>query len=161
VRILIVRHAHAVDEAPGLDDGGRFLSGRGRRTMRGVAAWLARKGERRPRTIWTSPLVRAVQSAEILAEHADIEDDVVAIPELSPSYDARALIERLATFAASANSEALALVGHEPSLSTLGAMLLREASIPSLKKAAVLGLSWSAGESERWFLLDPKTLKVT
>ena len=65
MEILLIRHGHAVDEAPGLDDGGRWLSGKGRKVTRRVARWLSEKKKRRPVALWTSPLVRAVQTAEL------------------------------------------------------------------------------------------------
>src|SRR5438309_12026701 len=68
IRIYLVRHGIAVDPAEkgALDDYSRPLTARGRRRFRRLARAFARLGEP-PDFIFTSPLVRAVQTAEILA----------------------------------------------------------------------------------------------
>src|SRR5437867_59338 len=114
MEILIIRHGEAVGEAPGLGDAGRFLTEKGRKVTRRVAQWLAKRSKRRPVAIWTSPLVRSVQTAEILAEVAGLDGEVVACAELSPGRDPGDLLNLLTT----QNPKGpLALVGHEPSLS--------------------------------------------
>jgi len=84
--LVLVRHAQAIEAAPGLADGDRWLTGKGRKTARKVGAWLA-KPKRRPLAIWTSPLVRAVQTAEILASAFELTDGVTVRGELSPGRD--------------------------------------------------------------------------
>src|SRR5881628_2985392 len=95
--ILLIRHGHAVDDAPGLGDAGRWLSAKGRKVTRKVARWLAKNRKRRPVTIWTSPLVRAVQTAEITAAEAAIKGEVKAISELSPGRDPGDLVKLIAS----------------------------------------------------------------
>lgn len=160
VELLIVRHGHAVDEAAGLGDEGRYLSGKGRKTTRDVAKWLSRKDDRCPVEVWTSPLVRAVQTAEILADRAGLRDEVLVVPELSPGREVRELPARLTSYT---GPGPLALVGHEPGLSALVSMLLgaqAEEVDTSLKKSGVIGLRWTPGEKAEFrFALDPKTLE--
>ena len=159
MELLIVRHGQAVDEAAGLGDEGRFLTGKGRKQTRDVAKWLARKDDRCPIEVWTSPLVRAVQTAEILADRAGLRDEVMAVAELSPGREATEMPARLTGYAARGP---LALVGHEPGLSALVAALLgpeAEGLEISLKKSGVIGLRWAPGEKAAFrFSLDPKTL---
>ena len=108
MRILLVRHGQAVEEAPGLGDTGRWLTQKGRKLTRKVARWLAKGGKRRPARIWTSPLVRAVETAEILAAEAGYRGEVEACAELSPGRDPGDLIRRLAIASADGPSRSWA-----------------------------------------------------
>jgi phosphohistidine phosphatase len=157
MEILLVRHGHAVDDAPGLGDAGRWLSTRGRKTTRRVARWLAKSKKRRPVLIWTSPLVRAAQTAEILAAYAGYKGEVRALAELSPGRDPGDLRKLLSE---ESGAGPLALVGHEPSLSILATALLGDIGFEGFKKSGVLALSWENGEGRARFLLDPSEMKV-
>src|SRR5829696_2788155 len=108
MEILLVRHGDAIDHAPGLGDSGRWLSARGRKVTRRVARWLAESKKRRPVLIWTSPLVRAAQTAEIIAACADYKGEVRALAELSPGRDPGDLLKLLAE---ERSAGPLALVG--------------------------------------------------
>ena len=150
-----MRHGEAVGEAPGLGDAGRFLTEKGRKITRRTARWLAKKPKRCPAVIWTSPLVRAVQTAEILAEVAGAGVQVVA--ELSPGRDPKDLV---ALLRAETHKGPLALVGHEPSLSLLAAALLGASTLAGFKKSGVVALSFEGvGEepASLVFAFDPKT----
>jgi phosphohistidine phosphatase len=158
MHILVMRHGDAVEDAPGLGDGGRWLTGKGRRVTREVAVWLAAKDDRRPTEIWTSPLVRAVQTAEIVAEHAELDDEVSVLGALSTSGDPRDVLQALAR---RHGRGPIAVVGHEPSLSTLARTLLGDVAWPGFKKSGVLAVQWSGhGAAKFEFLLIPKDLRV-
>lgn len=158
MEILLVRHGHAVDDAPGLGDTGRWLSARGRKMTRRAARWLAKSKRRRPALIWTSPLVRAVQTAEILAIYADYKGEIRALAELSPGRDPGDLCKLLAEARAPGP---LALVGHEPFLSVLATALVGDLGFGELKKSGVLALSWENGQGRARFLLDPAEMKAS
>jgi phosphohistidine phosphatase len=157
MRILLVRHGQAVEEAPGLGDAGRWLTQRGRKVTRKVARWLGKTGKRRPTRIWTSPLVRAVETAEILAAEAGYRGEVEACAELSPGRDPGDLLRRLSIATAEGP---LALVGHEPSLSLIARALLGDVGVSELKKGGVMGIAWEGGVGELWFVLDPAVMKA-
>jgi phosphohistidine phosphatase len=154
--ILLIRHGQAVDDAPGLGDTGRWLTAKGRKVTRRVARWLAKSNKRRPAVIWTSPLVRAVQTAEIVAAAAEIDGEVRAISELSPGRDPGDLVKLLAE----APAGPLALVGHEPSLSLIANALLGDIGFTGLKKSGVMGVSYDEGRGKLRFLLDPAEKKA-
>lgn len=157
MEILVIRHGQAVDDAPGLGDAGRWLTGRGRKVTRRVARWLAKDKARRPAAIWTSPLVRSVQTAEIIAEAADLTDEVSVFAELSPSRDTAELLRLLSSHQ---GAQPLALVGHEPSLSTLVTSLLGDVGWTGLRKSGVAAVSWDGrGPGGLRFILDPKAMK--
>ena len=68
MKLLIIRHAIAVSRnSADLPDDERPLTGRGRRRFRKAADGLARIVDR-PDVLLTSPLRRAVQTAEIAAK---------------------------------------------------------------------------------------------
>lgn len=132
-RLFLVRHAHAVDDAPGLGDAARWLTPKGRSVMREVAKRLRHEGRL---TIWTSPLVRAVQTAELLVAELG-GDDVSVVPFLGPNYGAH---EALRAIDEARGPRPLVVVGHEPQLGLLAGALLKQPSFPGFRKCGVLGL---------------------
>lgn len=121
--LLVVRHAIAADReefaATGKPDHLRPLTDRGRGRMEEGARGLARIA-RRPDVLATSPLTRAVQTVEILAEAWDSPAPVV-VEALSPEAPFPDLVDWLRTVA---HAESVAIVGHEPHLSEFVALLL-------------------------------------
>jgi len=110
VRLYLVRHAKA---APGDPDQLRPLTPEGREQARLLADRLA---DERPDAIVTSPLLRARETADVLARACGLE----AEPDerLAPgatSADARG--------AASGRGERIVLVGHQPDLGRIAAAL--------------------------------------
>ena len=66
MKLYVTRHGPAEDDAPSGLDGDRVLSEAGRKRVRSVAKTLVDLDEA-PLRIISSPLVRAVQTAEIIA----------------------------------------------------------------------------------------------
>lgn len=161
MHIILLRHGHAIDDtgSPALGDGGRWLSGKGRKRTRLVAAHLcsSKSKKERPAEIWTSPLVRAVQTAEILAEAAGLTDEVTVCAELTAGREPEEVVPLLARHD---GEGPVVLVGHEPSLSRLAALLLGVRSFPSLKKSGAVGLAWERRDAAKvTFEVEPKALK--
>jgi phosphohistidine phosphatase len=132
LRLHLVRHEEADPDSFG-PDAHRALTGRGRRRLRQSArAFAAREGT--VDALYTSPLVRAVQTAEVLADALGLDDGVEVRAELGapPSLGALA---RLAD-QAPANVRSLMLVGHEPAL---GALLAHFLDLPSLGRGVRTG----------------------
>ena len=162
--LLLFRHGEAVENAPGLGDAGRWLTAKGRRVTRKVARWLDDRSSRRPTAIWTSSLVRSVQSAEILAAEIGLTEEILVRPELAPSGDISDLVRLIE---AHKGAGPLALVGHEPGLSMLARSLLGEVTWPGIKKSGVaaIRLMPADGQDARReaifrFLLLPKGLEI-
>lgn len=114
MHVWLVRHAVAAErgafEGPDAD---RPLTPKGRKQFRSFVRWL-RKEIDPPPVIVTSPLVRAIETAEILRRAMGLKKkDIVQSDVLSPGGDPVALLE----LAARTSTEAVALVGHEPDLS--------------------------------------------
>ena len=154
--LFIVRHGEAVDEAPSGADADRWLTAKGRDVTRRVARWLAEDAARRPAAIWTSPLVRAVQTAELVAGIVTNDDVSVAV-ELTPGGDLDRLLKRVAK----RDGSPLAFVGHEPSLSALAKELLGDVAWQGFKKSGVCKVSWAGkGHARFEWLLVPKDMRV-
>jgi phosphohistidine phosphatase len=137
VRILLVRHADAVSEATGLPDEHRYLSPAGRHQVRELSALLADSGLELG-AVMTSPLVRAVQTAELLVRWLDWSGSIEASQYLAPAgASLRASAEWLTRCAGPLAGAALVAVGHEPSISRLAEHLAANtgATVPSLHKA--------------------------
>lgn len=147
MHLVLVRHGDAEPElaAPvGLGDPARALTSLGRDQMRETARWLGASCGGGAHQIWTSPLVRAVQTAEILAEAWHDAEVAVAGP-LRPGQSVARQLDFVAGLPA---IEWAALVGHEPQLTQLGAELLGLPGLPfPFEKGAALLL---ARQGERW-----------
>src|SRR5213083_111093 len=66
MRVLVIRHAHAAPQAPGVADAERRLTAEGERRFHAAARGLARLVPP-PDVFLTSPLLRARQTAAIAA----------------------------------------------------------------------------------------------
>jgi phosphohistidine phosphatase len=114
MNLYLMRHGIAVTaDQPGIEsDSERALTPKGVKRMRRVARGLRRLGISFD-TILTSPLVRARQTAEIVAETFGLESQLEEISELAPQKSVDHLISGLARFN---DREHLLLVGHNPLL---------------------------------------------
>jgi len=136
VKLFLVRHAEAIEQSGTTPDASRYLTTKGRLAFRKIARRV-RKAGIAPAVIFTSPLLRAVQTTEILAERLKHEGQVVVARELSPGFD----LQDLRSLLMSAGSpEEAAYVGHEPDLGLLAAALMAIPEGFPLRKGAVLAL---------------------
>ena len=114
-----MRHGKAETAGPDWPrDELRPLSDIGVRRTRKSAAGL-RKLSQPPEAILSSPLVRARQTAEIVHEGLGLERGIEVRDSLA-GYRAAPILED----ADAANADAVLLVGHEPTLSALVALLI-------------------------------------
>jgi phosphohistidine phosphatase len=155
MKLYVMRHGPAEDRSESGLDEDRALTMAGRQRVRSVAKALV-DAEEAPATIITSPLVRAVQTAEIVAvvtRLCDREGEVEVRRDLAPGAEASALRRRLKE----AGERRVMLVGHEPDLSALVSDLLASSFARPFDKAMVVGLHVGEGGRARLrFVLDPK-----
>jgi len=122
MNVVLVRHGDA--ERPGEGgDAGRTLTEKGRQQVRTTARALTALGLTAGEVL-TSPLVRAAQSAEVLAE-AHGGPPVTRETCLAPPIAQEALLRRLDGLLDRA-VETVALVGHAPSLDEFLGLLIAE-----------------------------------
>jgi phosphohistidine phosphatase len=114
MNLYLMRHGIAVAaDQPGMEsDSERPLTPKGVKRMRRAARGLRRLGISFD-IILTSPLVRARQTAEIVAEILGLEGQLEEISELAPERSVDHLIAGLTRFH---DKEHLLLVGHNPLL---------------------------------------------
>jgi phosphohistidine phosphatase len=162
VNLLIVRHAIAFerDHHRWRDDAARPLSPMGVKRARNAAAGL-RVFCQAPDRLVSSPLRRAVQTAQILTESAGWPRAELA-PELSPGVPAADVLKLLDR----ERVERVAIVGHQPDLSALLTLCLigdgRSVAI-DIKKNAVACVSFGgsprAGRATLEWLATPRMLR--
>lgn len=136
MQLLVIRHAIAEDREEfarmGEDDALRPLTTEGRRKMRRVARGLRREVPALA-TLASSPLVRAYQTASIVAEEYGI--GAVEIADVfAPEVPLEGALGWVADAAhAAAGDEIVAVVGHEPHLGAFVTMLLAGREEPMLE----------------------------
>jgi phosphohistidine phosphatase len=136
LEVLLVRHGKAQDDHP-LGDDARALTDEGREEFREHARKVA--GHVVLEGLLTSPAVRAVQTAEILAEACGV-GEVKVRGELSIDRASARTIEALCREV----GPGWALVGHNPSMAEALAHLLGHGSVPQFRKGAVVALKPAA-----------------
>lgn len=169
LRLYFLRHGRADRAAfTGSDDGLRPLVEEGRRRSAVTARALARL-EPDLDAIITSPLVRAEQTAAIVADHIGLADRLRQDPRLAPGFDLPELLEILADVLAAARAAApggrfdgacsLLLVGHEPDLGlvigelTGGDVLMKKGAL-----ARVDLVAHDLSQGKLVWLLQPRVL---
>ena len=114
MQLWLVRHAVAAerDEFQG-PDADRPLTDKGRRRFRDFCEWLEKQAEM-PQAVISSPLVRAAETAALLARSAGLKKSaIVSSALLAPGADLGSLLR----FVRENPAEIVALVGHEPDMS--------------------------------------------
>jgi phosphohistidine phosphatase len=158
VKLYVMRHGPAEDRADSGVDADRALTAAGRERVRAVAKLLADQSEK-PLRIVTSHLVRAVQTAEIVALVTKLgEGTVETRRELAPGGGALELVRHFVAQSA----KRVMVVGHEPDLSELVTSLAGSFDRP-FEKAMVVGLrvpsAGGDGKVRLRFVLEPKALR--
>lgn len=141
--VFLVRHAHAIEERRDLPDGARPLSAAGREQARELGRRL-RWHDCTPTAVWTSPLTRAVMTAELVSGALEWTGPIDSLPALAP--DGRTGDVMTALTAIDPASTVL-VFGHEPSISALGARLTGDPTFALLAKAQAVRID---GRVVRW-----------
>lgn len=121
MHILVVRHAPAEDAAfPGGLDAARGLTSKGRKLFSEFVERFVKPNTQLDLVLY-SPLVRTVQTAEILAQGTNLEPHQMRVePLLAPGR----AIDELALSIQQIRSNCLALVGHSPDVGLLASHLI-------------------------------------
>jgi phosphohistidine phosphatase len=134
LEIYLVRHAPAGERGPEWpDDTLRPLTAEGRKSFQKVVKGLA-AADVELDVIFTSPLVRCRQTADILSSGLRGKPRVQAIDSLAPGGGASAVIAELGAIV---KKPRVAVVGHEPDLGKLAAHLLGLKRAPEFRKGGV------------------------
>lgn len=152
--LYLVRHAIAAErgsEWP--DDTKRPLTERGINRFKEVVKGL-RRLDITVDEVFTSPLVRARQTAELLASGLEGKAPVKVLEALAPGHTATSVMTQLARVA---RRRRVALVGHEPDLGELAAHLIGAGRALAFKKGGICrldvgSLTSKSAASLIWFL---------
>lgn len=162
LELYLIRHGLAGEHGSYANDDERPLTHEGKQKTRQVAKQLHTL-KLRFDLILTSPLVRARQTADLLLE-AKLAHDVQESSDLAPGGNLTTWLTWLQTWQSPQN-KALALVGHEPALSTWAETLLwgETKGALVLKKAGIVGLTLPdqqspIGNSSLFWLTPPRFL---
>lgn len=125
--LILWRHAEAEEAAPDQSDLERALTAKGQKQARRMGQWLDSQLPDSCR-ILSSPAVRTVQTADGLGRKYKI------LPELAPDADPEAILKAANWPAA---KESVLIVGHQPTLGQVAALLMTgEAHAWDIKKAS-------------------------
>lgn len=136
MELYLIRHALAqpLGHKNDFADEKRILTSQGRDRMREVARGLRKLGVK-PEVIMTSPLARAHETAEIVADALGVDRQMLLITtNLAPGC----LFDELFTEIKEKRVESIALVGHEPDLGELAGRIIsgEDLSLPLRKGGA-------------------------
>ena len=166
MKLIVVRHGAAMDReefaATGEPDDLRPLTKKGKNEMESVAEGLRQQVDTLDK-LGTSPLVRARETADIIADAYKIE-----LPEVTRSLMPGAGFDEFEKWCDGLNNaKTVAVVGHEPHLSTLVTWLLTgdKDSRVRLKKGGACLLEFESevrkGAGILNWLLTPRQLSKT
>ena len=154
--VVLLRHGISEDAAPGKTDEERALTPEGHARMKQIGKGLERIFSR-PQVIWSSPLVRATQTALWVAKAYRSRVRVEQTDVLRPGVGADEFIH----FLDGLGDRRVILVGHEPSLSTNMMALLHATDRRfELKRGGCYGIRlYGDGRVVLEWLLSPRVLR--
>jgi|SRR5215471_8968539 len=156
MNLFILRHAEAVAEAS--SDAERPLTERGMKQAKAVGRFCC-DHEILPELVLSSPLVRALETARVVADALEVADRLKIEGFLKPAMGVEAVISSLEKYA---DRTSIMLVGHEPDLSELASVLLGSGTESlHIRKGTLLRLSLpilKPGAGTLEFLLPVKLL---
>jgi phosphohistidine phosphatase len=159
--LYLIRHGVAEDRgAAWPDDTKRPLTSDGMSRMRKATRGLARLGVALD-VILTSPLVRARQTADVVAAGLEPHPPIVTTDALAPGASYAAIVAELEKLT---RRTRVALVGHEPGVGELAARLIGSRHPIELKKGAVCRIDLDeippGGPGDLRWMLTPKVLRA-
>ncbi|MGH9721440.1 MAG: SixA phosphatase family protein [Bryobacteraceae bacterium] len=135
MRVYILRHGVADEPRPGLPDKDRQLTKEGRKGLERVLKSACDAGVR-PALVLSSPLARAIQTAEMAIELLGCEKPMVKTKALAPGSNPAGIWVEIRSHK---DESAILLAGHEPLLSATAGFLLGTPALQiDLKKGALI-----------------------
>ncbi len=152
MNVFLVRHADADAEIPdGLGDEARALTAKARGVAAGHFSALAERFGT-PGLILTSPLVRTVQTAQLLATALGYEGLLKTHRALLPDMPVGAIDSLLQSL----DVDSVICVGHQPSMGAMTAHLLGQGGFTRpFNPGTVVGLAVEPGASARLLFYAP------
>lgn len=163
MEIYLIRHGIAVERGIYTNDSERPLTEKGKQKTAQVAEKLTQMGLKFD-VIFTSPLIRALQTAQIL-QKSGLSDILETDLSLTPDENLQTWLNPWQKSQYNAQGCQIALVGHQPNLGEWAEQLvwgkIQDKII--LKKTGIIGLKLPVntnplGNSELFLLTSPKWL---
>jgi phosphohistidine phosphatase len=158
--LYLIRHGIAAERGPQYpDDSKRPLTAQGVSRLRRATDGLIQLDVQLD-VVLTSPLVRAKQTADVIAGALPGRPNVVTTDSLAPGGSHASIIDELAKHS---RRTRIALVGHEPDLGELAARLIGAKKPIELKKGSVCRIDVQslppAGSGRLRWLITPRMLR--
>jgi phosphohistidine phosphatase len=159
MKIFIIRHADAIEYETDTvkNDELRFITPKGRKVTGRVANALKEEFNGLQK-IFTSPLIRAVQTAEIIAAELKFKNDIELVYELRNEVPIAALQKLLNE---NSGLDSIALVSHEPKVSLLVKSFSDKKNFEGFCKSSVCLIEFDpeSGEGKFKWYFDSKTME--
>ena len=155
MQVYLLRHGVAEEGRPTTSDAERALTEEGRRKLRQVLQTASGAGVA-PSLILSSPLKRAIQTAEIAREVLAYKNEILRTKALAPGSGVKDVWDEIRVHR---DEGSLMLVGHNPLLSELAAYLLGSQEIEiDFKKGAIMRVDVENFPAQpkgilRWYLV--------
>ncbi len=135
MQIYLLRHGIAEDAKPGGRDADRALTSEGKKKLREVLRHAKQAGVS-PALVLTSPLRRALETAQVAAAVFQYKDEPLRTETLQPASDPE---DAWSEIRVHKDAKELLLVSHEPLVGMLSAYLLGSPALHiDFKKGALL-----------------------
>jgi len=154
MRLYFFRHGIAEDFVEAAPDSARALTREGNARTKAMARVLLAAGVK-PRRLYTSPLLRARQTADIVAQVLGVK--VTVRKAVAPGFDVEAVA---ALITGLRNMDEVMFIGHEPDFSTIVSQLVGGGDI-IMKKGGVARVDIGTQHPPRGalvWLLAPKLI---
>ncbi len=157
MKIFFIRHAEAINYETETvkNDEYRFITPHGRKVTRKVTKALKEEFKDLQKII-SSPLIRAVQTAEIIADELKFKFDVEPVNELKNESSVSAVLKLIDR---NSDMDSIALVGHEPQISMLVRTFSNRKDLSEFDKSSVCLIDFEkAGASGKfkWYFNSKK-----
>lgn len=159
MKIFLVRHADAIDNGFAASDEYRYITSKGRITTSDTAESLKKKLKSVDK-IFTSPLIRAVQTAEIFAGKLKFGGDVILANELKNESSISSLQNLISE---NYKFKKIMLVGHEPKMSILVKAFTGKKEINEFGKSSVCFIEYDLNTDSgkfKWYF-DSKKMEFS
>ncbi|MEO8664730.1 MAG: histidine phosphatase family protein [Ignavibacteria bacterium] len=159
MKLFLIRHAEAIEHETDAvkDDEHRYITAFGRTITRKIAKTL-REELKDLEIIFSSPLIRAVQTAEIISTRIKFKSDILLVDELTNESTTASLLQLLSK---NSDMKSVALVGHEPKMGILLTSLSGKRDINDFRKSSVCLIDFDASEGRgkfEWYF-DSKSME--
>jgi phosphohistidine phosphatase len=155
MQVYLLRHGVAEEDRSGVSDAERRLTEDGRRKLRQTLE-IAAQADVQPSLILTSPLKRAVETAEIAQRVLRYKGQLEQTDALAPNSTVEQVWKEIRS---RSKESAIVLVGHNPMFADLGGYLLGARNLQiDVKKGSIVRIDFENLSPQpkgilRWFLV--------